>query len=226
MCSYFVSSNYRFPKLKTWVGWKLKTILGKCRELKLCWWRQKIIPDNCSQLLMWILQILQNIATFRRWIVPSPSNNLIQKKHHFCFAISCIVKTKMQMLSLNENHKDWSLLNFPLSHPTYHSTCLSHIPALYYGVSICLVTFASAMAVVTLNIHHMGLRGKDVSSIILSIFTSVSTDHRPQTYQLWPQVDDQLNIHQYSIKKHPNISTNPVAINHLIVTTIPTSHGW
>ena len=127
MCSYFVSSNYRFPKLKTWVGWKLKTILGKCRELKLCWWRQKIIPDNCSQLLMWILQILQNIATFRRWIVPSPSNNLIQKKHHFCFAISCIVKTKMQMLSLNENHKDWSLLNFPLSHPTYHSTCLSHI---------------------------------------------------------------------------------------------------
>jgi len=33
---------------------------------------------------------------------------------------------------------------------------------LYYGVSICLVTFASAMAVVTLNIHHMGLRGKDV----------------------------------------------------------------
>ena len=36
--------------------------------------------------------------------------------------------------------------------------------ALYYGVSICLVTFASAMAVVTLNIHHMGLRGKDVST--------------------------------------------------------------
>ena len=113
-----------------------------------------------------------------------PFQQFDPEKHHFCFAISCIVKTKMQMLSLNENHKDWSLLNFPLSHPTYHSTCLSHIPALYYGVSICLVTFASAMAVVTLNIHHMGLRGKDVSSIILSIFTSVSTDHRPQTYQL------------------------------------------
>ena len=39
--------------------------------------------------------------------------------------------------------------------------------ALYYGVSICLVTFASAMAVVTLNIHHMGLRGKDVSTTSL-----------------------------------------------------------
>ena len=41
------------------------------------------------------------------------------------------------------------------------------IAALYYGVSICLVTFASAMAVVTLNIHHMGLRGKDVSTFSL-----------------------------------------------------------
>ena len=45
--------------------------------------------------------------------------------------------------------------------------------ALYYGVSICLVTFASAMAVVTLNIHHMGLRGKDVSSLF--ILTLLST---------------------------------------------------
>ena len=59
--------------------------------------------------------------------------------------------------------------------PFYMPFSHSHIPALYYGVSICLVTFASAMAVVTLNIHHMGLRGKDVSSIILSIFTLVST---------------------------------------------------
>ena len=41
--------------------------------------------------------------------------------------------------------------------------------ALYYGVSICLVTFASAMAVVTLNIHHMGLRGKDVSTMSLCL---------------------------------------------------------
>lgn len=32
----------------------------------------------------------------------------------------------------------------------------------YYGVSICIVTFASAMAVVTLNIHHRGFRGVTV----------------------------------------------------------------
>ena len=42
-------------------------------------------------------------------------------------------------------------------------------PALYYGVSICLVTFASAMAVVTLNIHHMGLRGREVRVNSLTI---------------------------------------------------------
>lgn len=40
---------------------------------------------------------------------------------------------------------------------------------LYYGVSICLVSFASAMAVVTLNIHHRGVRGNAVPDIIKQI---------------------------------------------------------
>lgn len=33
---------------------------------------------------------------------------------------------------------------------------------LYYGVSICLVSFASGLSVVTLNLHHRGLRGTAV----------------------------------------------------------------
>ncbi len=37
---------------------------------------------------------------------------------------------------------------------------------LYYGVSICLVSFASAMAVVTLNIHHRGVRGIEVPTVV------------------------------------------------------------
>lgn len=37
---------------------------------------------------------------------------------------------------------------------------------LYYGVSICLVSFASAMAVVTLNIHHRGVRGNEVPEVV------------------------------------------------------------
>ena len=42
--------------------------------------------------------------------------------------------------------------------------------ALYYGVSICLVSFASAMAVVTLNIHYRGLRGAEVPLNVKTIF--------------------------------------------------------
>ena len=42
--------------------------------------------------------------------------------------------------------------------------------AMYYGVSICLVSFASAMAVVTLNVHFRGLRGAEVPALIKKIF--------------------------------------------------------
>jgi len=37
---------------------------------------------------------------------------------------------------------------------------------LYYGVSICIVTSASAMAVITLNIHHRGIRNIPVPNSI------------------------------------------------------------
>lgn len=41
---------------------------------------------------------------------------------------------------------------------------------MYYGVSICLVSFASAMAVVTLNVHFRGLRGAEVPNSVKRIF--------------------------------------------------------
>ncbi|CAG5075579.1 Similar to CHRNA7: Neuronal acetylcholine receptor subunit alpha-7 (Gallus gallus) [Cotesia congregata] len=41
--------------------------------------------------------------------------------------------------------------------------------SLYYGVSICLVSFASGLAVVTLNFHHRGLRGSKVSPLVKSL---------------------------------------------------------
>jgi len=43
-----------------------------------------------------------------------------------------------------------------------HFVSLAGFTALYYGVSICIVTFASALAVFTLNIHHRGFRGVTV----------------------------------------------------------------
>ncbi|XP_066598780.1 neuronal acetylcholine receptor subunit alpha-10-like isoform X2 [Prorops nasuta] len=41
--------------------------------------------------------------------------------------------------------------------------------SLYYGVSICLVSFASGLAVVTLNLHHRGVRGTRVPNIVRSL---------------------------------------------------------
>ncbi len=41
-----------------------------------------------------------------------------------------------------------------------------HVAGLYYGVSICLVSFASGLSVVTLNVYHRGVRGTGVPPII------------------------------------------------------------
>lgn len=49
------------------------------------------------------------------------------------------------------------------------SIIASSFSGLYYGVSICLVTFASALAVVTLNLHHRGVRGTRVPGIVRSL---------------------------------------------------------
>nr|XP_022902055.1 neuronal acetylcholine receptor subunit alpha-7-like isoform X2 [Onthophagus taurus] len=41
--------------------------------------------------------------------------------------------------------------------------------SLYYGTSICLVTFASGLSVVTLNIYHRGVRGTPVPNIVRTV---------------------------------------------------------
>ena len=40
---------------------------------------------------------------------------------------------------------------------------------LYYGVSICLVSFASGLSVVTLNVYHRGVRGTGVPPLIKTL---------------------------------------------------------
>jgi len=37
---------------------------------------------------------------------------------------------------------------------------------MYYGVSICLVSAASGLSVVTLNVHHRGVRGSGVPKLL------------------------------------------------------------
>lgn len=44
-----------------------------------------------------------------------------------------------------------------------------YFPGLYYGTSICLVTFASGLSVVTLNIYHRGVRGTPVPKVFKSL---------------------------------------------------------
>ncbi|XP_066950107.1 neuronal acetylcholine receptor subunit alpha-10-like isoform X1 [Macrobrachium rosenbergii] len=43
---------------------------------------------------------------------------------------------------------------------------------LYYGVTISLVSFATGLSVVTLNIHHRGMRGREVPSFVKKIVFS------------------------------------------------------
>ncbi|GFO47878.1 neuronal acetylcholine receptor subunit alpha-9-ii [Plakobranchus ocellatus] len=56
----------------------------------------------------------------------------------------------------------------------YHANCVYvhavHCgPGIYYGMTIFIVSFATAMTVFTLNIHHKGARGKAVPMIIKKI---------------------------------------------------------
>ncbi|KAK7486197.1 hypothetical protein BaRGS_00022520 [Batillaria attramentaria] len=44
---------------------------------------------------------------------------------------------------------------------------------LYYGITIAIVSFATAMTVFTLNIHHKGARGHEVPGIIKKIFFGI-----------------------------------------------------
>ena len=43
------------------------------------------------------------------------------------------------------------------------------VTGLYYGVTISLVSFATGLSVVTLNIHHRGMRGRAVPPLVKRI---------------------------------------------------------
>lgn len=70
------------------------------------------------------------------------------------------------------------------------------VTGLYYGTSICLVTFASGLSVLTLNIYHRGVRGASVPNIVRTLvlermarlvfmrFEMKSTTHRSSKIQV------------------------------------------
>ena len=49
---------------------------------------------------------------------------------------------------------------------SYFVTVIFIFSGLYYGITIAIVSFATAMTVFTLNIHHKGFRGKAVPEYI------------------------------------------------------------
>lgn len=46
---------------------------------------------------------------------------------------------------------------------------LFYLPGIYYGMTIFIVSFATAMTVLTLNIHHKGSRGYPVPMIVKKV---------------------------------------------------------
>lgn len=77
---------------------------------------------------------------------------------------------------------------------------------MYYGVTICLVSFATALTVFTLNIHHKGLRGNPVPRIIKIIafkyvapLLCVTLDPPDQ----WSLYDDDETCHQFESDSKP-----------------------
>ncbi|XP_069952220.1 neuronal acetylcholine receptor subunit alpha-10 isoform X2 [Cherax quadricarinatus] len=78
--------------------------------------------------------------------------------------------------------------------------------SLYYGVTICLVSLASGMSVVTLNIHHRGGRGTEVPKVVkklvlgglskflfLQFHPLAHEDKRPHLNDLRPELGVRLD---------------------------------
>ncbi|CAG9819827.1 unnamed protein product [Phaedon cochleariae] len=74
--------------------------------------------------------------------------------------------------------------------------------SMYYGVSICLVSFASGLSVVTLNIYHRGVRGDAVPGILRNIvleklaplvFMKFENNRLRNTQEINPQTGTRLD---------------------------------
>jgi hypothetical protein len=64
------------------------------------------------------------------------------------------------------------LLNVTLFMPIFNWLSIPivlTIAGMYYGVTICIVSLATAMTVFTLNLHHKGQRGNSVSPLAKKI---------------------------------------------------------
>ena len=110
------------------------------------------------------------VAALLVFYVPSESGEKVT------LGISALLSMTVFLMTIRESlpptEKTPLISESPLTRIPKNADCKRTdplFPGLYYGVSICLVSFASAMAVVTLNIHHRGLRGTEVPDVVKKV---------------------------------------------------------
>ena len=96
---------------------------------------------------------------------------------------------------------------------------------LYYGASICLVSFASAMAVVTLNIHYRGLRGGSVPPWIRTIALGYLAKYVHNVYVFGTHDHHELCFHYFYEWQHQFIIIiNAISISIVLSTRLNSKH--
>jgi len=66
---------------------------------------------------------------------------------------------------------------------------------LYYGITIAIVSFATAMTVLTLNIHHGGNSGREVPGFV----RTVCLDYLSKLFCINVDVRDRMNASSVSL---------------------------
>ncbi|ELT92735.1 hypothetical protein CAPTEDRAFT_165266 [Capitella teleta] len=72
---------------------------------------------------------------------------------------------------------------------------------LYYGITIAIVSLATAMTVLTLNIHHKGARGMDVPPLIKKIFIGVFAKLLCLRLEVPEPVEQDTNESKYELRE-------------------------
>ena len=142
-----------------------------------------------------IIQLWNMTVELQRDAAESPIFQLISQKNNF----------QSMKMSLLETMSAW-FLN-PSSERRFFVKLLdnrSHFlfQGLYYGASICLVSFASAMAVVTLNIHYRGLRGGSVPPWIRTIALGYLAKYVHNVYVFGTHDHHELCFHYFYEWQH------------------------
>ncbi|KAK8404314.1 hypothetical protein O3P69_007554 [Scylla paramamosain] len=98
--------------------------------------------------------------------------------------------------------------------------------SLYYGVTICLVSLASGMSVLTLNIHHRGVRGTEVPRFIKKMILGGLARflflhfHPPEAAPPPPQEEKEKSIHLNDLRPELGVRLDSLSAEKFHVTEV------